>query len=95
MIEIFFNLSSEGKKNLNFSSKGPTTFKIFRNETLLIADYENVQKFVFDWLAAKLWLKESTNLWNDYTFELMNLDKYQGLFVCKSSSSFSHNFTAN
>ena len=25
----------------------------------------------------------------------MNLDEYQGLFVCKSSSSFSHNFTAN
>ena len=56
-------------KNLNFSPKGPTTFKIFQNETLFIADYENVQKFVFDWLAAKLWLKESTILWNDYTFE--------------------------
>ena len=41
-------------KNLNFSAKGPTTFKIFRNETLFITDYENVQKFVFDWLAAKI-----------------------------------------
>ena len=82
-------------KNLNFSPKGPTTFKIFRNEALFIADYENVQKFVFDWLAAKLWLKESTILWNDYTFEWMSLDEYQGLLVCKPSSSFSHNFTAN
>ena len=56
-------------KNLNFSPKGSTTFKIFRNETLFIANYENVQKFVFDWLAAKLWLKESNILWHDYTFE--------------------------
>ena len=56
-------------KNLNFSPKGPTTFKIFRFETLFIADYENIPKFVFDWLAAKLWLKDSTILWNDYTFE--------------------------
>ena len=68
-IEIFFNLNSKGMKNLNFSPKGPTTFKIFRIETLCIADHENVPKFVFDWLAAKLWLKESTILWNDYTFE--------------------------
>ena len=60
--EIFFNLNSKGMKNLNFSPEGPTTFKIFRNEILFIAVYENVQKFVFDWLAAKLWLKESTIL---------------------------------
>ena len=56
-------------KNLTFSPKGPTTFKIFRFETLFIADYENIPKFVLDWLAAKLWLKDSTILWNDYTFE--------------------------
>ena len=56
-IDIFFNLDSKGMKNLNFSPKGPTTFKIFWFETLLIADYQNVPKFVFDWLAAKLWLK--------------------------------------
>ena len=37
-------------KNLKFSPKGPTTFKIFRFETLFIADYENLPKFVFDWL---------------------------------------------
>ena len=53
-IEIFFNLNSKGMKNLNFSLKGPITFKIFRNETLFITEYENVLKFVFDWLAAKL-----------------------------------------
>ena len=48
VIEIFFNLSSRRMKNLNFSPKGPTTFKIFRNEILFIADYENVQQFAFD-----------------------------------------------
>ena len=69
MIEIFFNLNSKGMKNFDFSPWGPTTFKIFRNETLFIADYENVQKLVFDWLAAKLWIKESTILWNDCAFE--------------------------
>ena len=50
-------------------SLGTYAFRIFQNETLFIADYENVPKFVFGWLAAKLWLKESTILWNDYTFE--------------------------
>ena len=79
-------------KNLNFSPKGPTTFKIFQFETLFIADYQNVPKFVFDWLAKKLWLKESTIFWNDYTFGWMNLDEYQGVLVCKPSSSFSHKF---
>ena len=70
VIEIFFNFNSKGTKNFNLSpAKEPTTFKIFRNEILFIADYENVRKFAFDWLAAKLWLKESTILWNDYTFE--------------------------
>ena len=53
-IEIFFNLISKRMKKLNFSPKGPTTFKIFRFETLFIADYQNVPKFVLDWLAAKL-----------------------------------------
>ena len=52
-------------KNLNFSHKGPTTFKISQNETLFIADNGNVQKFAFDWLAAKLWLKESASSWNN------------------------------
>ena len=65
-IEILFNFKSKGMKNLNFSLKGPTTFKIFRIETLLIANYENVPTFVFDWLAVKLWLKESTIFWNDF-----------------------------
>ena len=55
--------------NLNFSPNGPTTFKLLKNETLFIADYESGPKFVCDWLAAKLLLKESTILWNDYTFE--------------------------
>ena len=62
VIEIFFNLNSKRMKNLNFSPEGPTTFKTFQNETLFIDDYENLPKFVFDWLAAKLWLKESTIL---------------------------------
>ena len=56
-------------KNLKFSPKGPTNFKIVRNETLCIADYENVKKSIFDCLAAKLWLKERTILWKVYTFE--------------------------
>ena len=57
--EIFFNLNSKGMKILNFSLKGPMTVKIFRNETLFIDDYENVPKFVFHWLPAKVWLKEA------------------------------------
>ena len=55
-------------KNLNFSPED-LRFSKFSELNLFIADYENVPKFVFDWLAAKLWLKESTLLRNDYTFE--------------------------
>ena len=66
----------KGIKNLNFSPKGPTTFKI-SEMTLCLS------------LITKT-CKESTILWNVCTFEWMNLDDYQGLFVCKSSSSFSH-----
>ena len=35
VIEIFFNLNSNGMKNLNFSPKGPTTFKIFEMKLCL------------------------------------------------------------
>ena len=49
-----------------------------------MADHEDAEKYAFDWLAAKLWLKENTILRNVCTFELMNLDEYQELFVCKS-----------
>ena len=45
VIEIFFNFNSKGTKDLNFSpTKEFTTFKIFRRETLFIADYETVYR---------------------------------------------------
>ena len=56
-------------KNLNFSPKGPTTSEIWEMKLPFIADHENVTKSAFDWLAAKLWLKESTILCNVFTFE--------------------------
>ena len=56
---------------------------------------QKCKEFAFDLLSAKLWLKKSTTLWNACTSEWMNLDEYQGLFICKSSSSFSHRFTVN
>ena len=54
------------------SKLGYAKFRVFNlfifqnvgNETSFIADHENVKKSAFDWLAAKLWLKESTILWN-------------------------------
>ena len=33
-------------------------FQNVGNETLFITDYKNVKISLFDWLAAKLWLKE-------------------------------------
>ena len=44
-------------------------FQNFGNETLFIADYEDVKKSAFDWLAAKLWLKECTMLWKVCTYK--------------------------
>ena len=90
LIKIHFNFRNE-----KFELLSQGTFQNFRKETLFTADFETVRKFTFDWMTARLWIKESTILWNVCTFAKMILDEYQGLFVCKSSSSFSHNFTAN
>ena len=79
-------------KNLNYFAHD---FQNLENEILFIGDHENVKKFALDWLAAKLLIKENTILWNVCTFEWMNLHEYQGLFVGKSFSSFSHNFKAS
>ena len=49
-------------KDSNFSPKEP----------MVVADYENVKKSAFDWLAATFSLKESTILWNIFTFEWRN-----------------------
>ena len=61
---------------------------------MFIADHENVKESAFYWLAAKLWLKEAIfcgllHIWMD------EFGWVSRIIVCKSSSSFSHNFTAN
>ena len=53
---ILFNLNSQGNEKVEFFSQGTYNFQNFRNETVFIPDYEDVKKFSFDWLAAKLWL---------------------------------------
>ena len=59
-----------------FFQKDTYDFQNFGHETLFIANYENIKKFKssFDWSAAKIWLKESTILWNVSTFERMNFN---------------------
>ena len=42
---------------------------MFGNETLFIADHEDIKKSAFDWLPVKLWHKEGTILWKVFTFE--------------------------
>ena len=70
VIEILFNLNSQGDKKSDLFSQGTYDFQNFGNETSFnTSDYENVKKSAFDWLAAKLWLKESTILWNICTFD--------------------------
>ena len=83
-------------KNLNFSPKGPTTFKIWKMKRCLslITKMERTLPLM-GWLQNYSSKKASTIFWNVYTFELMNWDEYQGLSVRKSLSSFSYNFTAN
>ena len=68
---------------------------------LLVPSYEKLPGFKV--IAFPLWSSEPfTRLEVEKTstpganrVKWMNLDEYQGLFVCKSFSSFSHNFTAN
>ena len=65
---MFLNLNSQGNEKCELFSQGTYDFQILGNETLFMADYENVKKSTFDWLATKLWLKESTILWTNCAF---------------------------
>ena len=62
VIKIFLNLNSLGNKNLELFSQATYDFQNFGKKTLFIAYGESVKKSAFDWLAAKLCLKESTFL---------------------------------
>ena len=62
IIQILFNLNYQGNEKFELFSQGIYDFQNLGNETLFIADHENVKKSAFDWLAAKLWVKESTIL---------------------------------
>ena len=62
VIKILFNLNSLGNENLELFSQATCDFQNFGNETLFIAYRESVKKSAFDWLAAKLCLKECTIL---------------------------------
>ena len=62
VIRILFNLNSEGNEKFEFFSQEIYDFQHLGNETLFIADGENIKKPAFDWLAAKLSLKESATL---------------------------------
>ena len=66
---ILFNLNFLGKEKLGLFSQRTYDFQNFENEALFMADHEDAKKSAFDWLAAKLKLKESTILWKVCTFE--------------------------
>ena len=68
-------MNSQRNEKFELFSQGTHNFQNFGNETLFISDYEIVKKSTSDWLAAKLWLQETTILWNICTFERMNLDQ--------------------
>ena len=65
---MFFNLNSYGNEKFELFSQETYDFQNLGNESLFVADYENVKKSTFDWLATKLWLKGSNILWNVCTF---------------------------
>ena len=68
-MKMFFNLNSQGIEKFELFSQGTYDCQNLGNETMFVADYENVKKPTFDWLATKLWLKGSSILWNVCTFE--------------------------
>ena len=69
VIKILFNLNSQVNEKFELFSQLTYEFQNLVNETLFITDHKNVKKFAFDWLAAKLWNKESIILWNVCIFE--------------------------
>ena len=69
LIKIHVNLNSQRNEHFEIFCQETYDFQNLRKETSFIADYEYVRKSTFGWLAATLWLKESTILWNVRTFE--------------------------
>ena len=67
--KILFNLNFQGNEKFKLASQETYDFQNLGNQTLLIVGHENVKKFAINYLAAKLWLKESTILRNVSTFE--------------------------
>ena len=63
------NLNSQGNKKFKLFSQGTYDFSKFWKWNFVYRRSRNVKKSAFDWLAAKLWLKESTILWNVCTFD--------------------------
>ena len=69
-IKIHFTLNSQGNEKFQLFCQGKYDFQNLESEISFIVDYKYVRKSAFDWLAAELWLKESTILWKGCTFEL-------------------------
>ena len=67
--KVLFNLNFQGNEKLKLFSQETYDFQNLGNQTLLIVGHENVKKSAINYLAAKLWLKESTILRNVSTFE--------------------------
>ena len=55
-----FQFEFPRNEKLELFFQGTRDYQNFKSETLLIADHEDVKESLFDWLTAKLWLKEST-----------------------------------
>ena len=94
VIKIALNFKSQGTKKSNFPPKGPTTFQILGNESLIIADYKYAKIFKFAMLDIKFQLKDDNILYQFWIFDWMNLNEYKGSFLFKSPSS-SHSFILN
>ena len=52
--KIALNFKSRGTENIELSSQGTCNFQILGNETLIIADYKNVNNCKFAMLDIKL-----------------------------------------
>ena len=54
VIKNALNFKSQGTKKIELSSQGIYNFQIWRNETLIIADYKYAKIFKFAMLDTKL-----------------------------------------
>ena len=93
-MKIYFNFNSQGYEKIEFFSKDTYYFQILRNESLIIAGYEDIKISIFHQLAVKLWLKEN-DLHTNNSLISIQIHTFRSANIPQNSAFLSHDFAGN